>query len=69
MDAAIAALRPGGRLVVNAVTLELEALLLSHHAELGGALARIAVARADAVGTMSAWRPAMPITQWVWSKP
>jgi len=69
MDAAIAALRPGGRLVVNAVTLELEALLLARHAELGGALARIAVARADAVGTMSAWRPAMPITQWVWSKP
>lgn len=69
LDRAVAALRPGGRLVVNAVTLDLEALLLARCAELGGALTRIAVARADAVGTMTAWRPAMPITQWVWSKP
>lgn len=69
IDAAIAALRPGGRLVVNAVTLELEALLLARHAELGGSLTRIAVSRADAVGGMTGWRPAMPITQWAWTKP
>ena len=69
LDTAVAALRPGGRLVVNAVTLELEAVLLAQHQKLGGSLTRIAVSRADAVGTMSAWRPAMPITQWVWSKP
>ena len=69
LDAAIAALRPGGRLVVNAVTLELEALLLARYASLGGSLTRIEVARADAIGTMAGWRPAMPITQWVWSKP
>ncbi|WP_193336597.1 precorrin-6y C5,15-methyltransferase (decarboxylating) subunit CbiE [Devosia beringensis] len=69
LDAAIAALRPGGRLVANAVTLELEALLLACHADLGGSLSRIAIARADAVGSMTGWRPSMPITQWVWSKP
>ena len=69
LDRAIDALRPGGRIVVNAVTLELEALLLSVHARQGGSLTRIAVSRADAVGSMMAWRPAMPITQWVWSKP
>ncbi|MFP9136719.1 precorrin-6y C5,15-methyltransferase (decarboxylating) subunit CbiE [Devosia sp. XGJD_8] len=69
LDAAMAALRPGGRLVANAVTLELEAMLLDHHARLGGSLARIAIARADAVGSMTAWRPAMPITQWAWTKP
>jgi precorrin-6Y C5,15-methyltransferase (decarboxylating) len=69
LDAAIAALRPGGRLVANAVTLELEALLLAKHAELGGSLTRLSVDRADAVGTMTAWRPAMPIVQWVWTKP
>ena len=69
LDAAIAALRPGGRLVANAVTLEMEALLLARQAELGGSLTRIAVSRADAVGTMTGWRPAMPITQWVWVKP
>ena len=69
LDAAIAALRPGGRLVVNAVTLELEILLLAKYAELGGSLTRIAIDRADAIGTMNGWRPAMPITQWRWSKP
>lgn len=68
LDAAIAALRPGGRMVANAVTLELEAMLLARHAELGGELTRVALSRADAVGTMTAWRPAMPITQWVWVK-
>ena len=69
LDAAIAALRPGGRLVTNAVTLELEALLLARHAGLGGSLARLSVDRAGAVGGMTAWRPAMPIVQWVWVKP
>ena len=69
LDGAIDALRPGGRIVVNAVTLELEALLLPIHAKRGGSLTRVAVSRADAVGSMMAWRPAMPITQWVWSKP
>ncbi len=75
LDAAIAALRPGGRLVVNAVTLATEALLLARHAALGGDLVRIAIARASPVGGASApgaplaWRPAMPVTQWAWEKP
>jgi precorrin-6Y C5,15-methyltransferase (decarboxylating) len=69
LDAAIEALRPGGRLVANAVTLELEALLLAHHAKHGGRLTRIDIARADAIGSMTGWRPNMPITQWAWTKP
>jgi precorrin-6Y C5,15-methyltransferase (decarboxylating) len=69
LDAAIDALRPGGRLVVNAVTLESEALLIARHAAQGGKLGRIAVARAEAVGSKTGWRPAMPVTQWVWVKP
>lgn len=69
LETAIDTLRPGGRIVVNAVTLELEALLLPVHAKLGGSLTRIAVSRADAVGSMTGWRPAMPITQWAWTKP
>jgi precorrin-6B C5,15-methyltransferase / cobalt-precorrin-6B C5,C15-methyltransferase len=69
LDAAARALRPGGRLVVNAVTLETEALLLARHAALGGELIRIAISRADAVGQMSGWRAAMPVTQWLWAKP
>jgi precorrin-6Y C5,15-methyltransferase (decarboxylating) len=69
LDAVVAALRSNGRLVVNAVTLETEALLIKRHAALGGELVRIALARADRVGTKSAWRPALPVVQWVWSKP
>jgi precorrin-6Y C5,15-methyltransferase (decarboxylating) len=73
------ALRPGGRLVVNAVTLEAEATLLACRARLcggrlgggrlGGELIRVAIARAEPIGRMEAWRSAMPLTQWTWVKP
>jgi precorrin-6B C5,15-methyltransferase / cobalt-precorrin-6B C5,C15-methyltransferase len=69
LDAASRALRSGGRLAVNAVTLETGALLLARHAALGGELIRIAISRAEPLGGMSALRPALPVTQWVWSKP
>jgi precorrin-6Y C5,15-methyltransferase (decarboxylating) len=69
LDAATRALRTGGRLVVNAVTLETEALLLARHAAFGGELIRLAIARADAVGGRTGWRAAMPVTQWLWTKP
>jgi precorrin-6Y C5,15-methyltransferase (decarboxylating) len=69
LDAAIAALRPGGRLVVNAVTLATEAALIARHAAQGGTLTRIEIARAEPVGAKTGWRPAMPVTQWVWVKP
>lgn len=69
LDAASRALRPGGRLVVNAVTLETEAVLIARHAALSGELIRIAISRADAVGGKTGWRPAMAVTQWVWTKP
>jgi precorrin-6Y C5,15-methyltransferase (decarboxylating) len=69
MDAAIAALKPGGRLVANSVTLEMEAVLLVLHARLGGELAQMSVVRAVPVGSMSGWRPAMPVMQWSWMKP
>lgn len=68
-DSAIEALKPGGRLVANAVTVEMEAMLLSLHARLGGSLTRIAVSRAAPVGSMTGWRPALPVTQWTWRKP
>jgi precorrin-6B C5,15-methyltransferase / cobalt-precorrin-6B C5,C15-methyltransferase len=69
LDAAIAALRSGGRLVVNAVTLATEAELIARHAALGGELIRIAVSRTDRIGGKTGWRPAMPVTQWAWVKP
>ncbi|KPH06923.1 bifunctional cobalt-precorrin-7 (C(5))-methyltransferase/cobalt-precorrin-6B (C(15))-methyltransferase (plasmid) [Rhizobium acidisoli] len=68
IDAAIAALKRGGRLVANAVTLEMEAMLLSEQAKHGGSLTRIDISRAGPVGSMSGWRPAMPVTQWRWIK-
>ena len=69
LDVVIEALLAGGRLVVNAVTLETEALLMTRHERLGGELIRIAIARASPLGGMTAWRPALPVTQWIWIKP
>jgi precorrin-6Y C5,15-methyltransferase (decarboxylating) len=69
LDAAARALRTGGRLIANAVTLETEALLLARRAASGGELVRIAISRADAVGGKTGWRAAMPVTQWIWKKP
>lgn len=69
LDAAISQLRRGGRLVANAVTTEMEAVLLAEHARRGGSLTRIDIARAAPVGRMTGWRPAMPVTQWCWIKP
>jgi precorrin-6Y C5,15-methyltransferase (decarboxylating) len=56
-------LRPGGRLVANAVTLASEARLASWHALFGGCLTRIAVSEAGPLGSGHAWRPLMPVTQ------
>ncbi|HEV2625054.1 MAG TPA: precorrin-6Y C5,15-methyltransferase (decarboxylating) subunit CbiT, partial [Xanthobacteraceae bacterium] len=69
LDAAARALRPGGRLVVNAVTLETEALILGRHAVFGGELLRLEISRAERLGAKTAWRPALPVTQWIWTKP
>jgi precorrin-6Y C5,15-methyltransferase (decarboxylating) len=69
LDAVVAALRSGGRLVVNAVTLETEALLIVRQSELGGELTRIAIAHAEPIGRMHGWRAALPVTRWVWEKP
>jgi precorrin-6Y C5,15-methyltransferase (decarboxylating) len=63
-DAAWAALRPLGRLVANAVTLESEAELIALRRDHGGQLVKLAVNRAEPVGTLTGWRPLMPVTQW-----
>ncbi|MEU6120378.1 precorrin-6y C5,15-methyltransferase (decarboxylating) subunit CbiE [Streptomyces sp. NPDC047123] len=64
LDAAWAALAPGGRLVANTVTLESEALLTEWYRRHGGELVRLAVAQAVPVGGFTGWRQAMPVTQW-----
>ncbi|WP_293448272.1 precorrin-6y C5,15-methyltransferase (decarboxylating) subunit CbiE [Planktotalea sp.] len=63
-DAAWGALRPLGRLVANAVTLESEAVLIRLHKVHGGQLVKLQVNRAEPVGSMTGWRPFMPVTQW-----
>jgi len=68
-NAAWSALKSGGRLVANAVSLETEARLAGYFQHFGGDLVRLQVARADRVGAMSGWRPAMPVTQWRVRKP
>ena len=61
---ALAALKPLGRLVANAVTLESAALLADLAAAEGGELTRIAVERAVPVGRKRGWKPFMAVTQW-----
>ncbi|GLS18338.1 precorrin-6Y methyltransferase [Labrys miyagiensis] len=68
-SAAWAALKPGGRLVANAITLESEQRLAQYFARHGGSLIRVSVERLVPVGSMHGWRPAMPVTQWSVVKP
>ena len=57
------ALKPRGRLVANAVTVEGEVRLFALRAELGGQMARIAISRAEPIGPYTGWRAHMPVTQ------
>jgi precorrin-6Y C5,15-methyltransferase (decarboxylating) len=69
IDRACDALASGGRLVVNAVTLETQAACVDWRARWGGELTQIAIAHAEPVGRYSGWRAAMPIVQWRLVKP
>jgi len=55
-------LRPGGRLVANAVTLQSEMTLMAWRERHGGELTRIHVAQAQPLGDFDTWRQALPIT-------
>lgn len=68
VDACLAALPVGGRLVANGVTIETEVALARWHSELGGELIRLAVAHADSLGSFTTFRPALPVTQWTYVK-
>jgi precorrin-6Y C5,15-methyltransferase (decarboxylating) len=81
IEALWVALRPGGRLVANAVTLAGEARLLDFAALHGGDLTRIAVSRAAPLAAsglrqqgggrsaLRAWHPLIPVTQLAATKP
>ena len=63
------ALRPGGRLVANVVSLAGERAILDFQAQHGGGLTRIAVSRAEPLGAQQGWRPQLPVTQLAAAKP
>jgi precorrin-6Y C5,15-methyltransferase (decarboxylating) len=63
------ALRPGGRIVANAVALETEAALIAAQSQRGGTLTRLSVERLDTLGALHGFRPAMTVTQWSAVKP
>lgn len=62
------ALKPGGRLVANAVTLQSEMLLFNWREKCGGELTRLSVAQAGALGSFDVWRQALPVTIYCGSK-
>jgi precorrin-6B C5,15-methyltransferase / cobalt-precorrin-6B C5,C15-methyltransferase len=64
-----AALKPGGRLVANGVTLESEQVMFEWQQRVGGTLTRIAIQRAGAIGSFLGWKPLVPVTQWLANKP
>ncbi|TQF68476.1 precorrin-6y C5,15-methyltransferase (decarboxylating) subunit CbiE [Rhodococcus spelaei] len=67
-EACWAALDVGGRMVVNAVTAESEALLLRWRSEYGGELRKFQIYRGSALGGFTAWRPHLPVAQWIATK-
>jgi len=62
LDTCWAALKPGGRLIANAVTLQSEMTLMTWHEQHGGELTRIHIAQAQPLGDFDTWRQALPIT-------
>ena len=62
------ALRPGGRLVANAVTVDGEAALGAALMRHGGELTRLAISRAEPMGGHLGWRALTPVTQWAATK-
>ncbi|HZV21630.1 MAG TPA: cobalamin biosynthesis bifunctional protein CbiET, partial [Hyphomicrobiales bacterium] len=69
LAAAWGALKPRGRIVVNAVTFDGQAALLECRARWGGTLTRIGIEREHEVGRHRAWQPALPVLQWAAVKP
>ena len=64
LQALVALLAPGTRLVAHAVTLESEALLAQWQGVRGGTLLRIELAEAGVLGTRRGWKAAYPVVQW-----
>ena len=63
------ALKPGGRFVANAVTVDGEQALYGRQAAHGGEIVRIETAVLEPLGDHRALRPRMAVTQWSIVKP
>jgi precorrin-6B C5,15-methyltransferase / cobalt-precorrin-6B C5,C15-methyltransferase len=68
-DTALAALKAGGNLVANVVTLEGERQVINLQEQHGGDLVRIDISNLTKVGDLRAMRPRMSVTQWRVQKP
>ncbi|MEM6986274.1 MAG: precorrin-6y C5,15-methyltransferase (decarboxylating) subunit CbiE, partial [Pseudomonadota bacterium] len=68
IESCMARLPAGGRLVINVVTTESEAVVLSAAQQFGGELERLSVSTSQAVGRYTALQPAMAVLQWAWVK-
>ncbi|MFM2304502.1 MAG: hypothetical protein RLZZ135_1914 [Cyanobacteriota bacterium] len=68
LDTCWMALRSGGRLVANAVTIDSEFQLLQWQQQVGGELTRIAIQRTQPIGNFLGWKPMIPVTQLVVTK-
>ena len=67
-DTCWTALRPGGRLVANVVTIEGEQTLFKWYNQVGGNFTRVSIQRAEPIGKFLGWRAMSPVTQWVGMK-
>ena len=63
------ALKPGGRIVANAVTIKSEAVLFNFADEVAGELSRINIERQEKIGGQVSFRPLKAVTQLVAYKP
>jgi len=68
-EACWSALKAGGRLVANAVTLDGEAALYARQEQLGGELTRLEISSLDRIGNERVLRPRLAVTQWAVIKP
>ncbi|MFI5428316.1 precorrin-6Y C5,15-methyltransferase (decarboxylating) subunit CbiT [Aeromicrobium sp. UC242_57] len=64
IDTCLAALSPGGRIVVHGVTLETELALAEAYRTHGGELTRLSVETSAPLGGFTGWSPARTVTQW-----
>ncbi len=64
-----AALKPGGRLAANTVTVDGEIALFDLQETHGGEVVRIEVSQLGEVGRLRAMKPRMAVTQWRTVKP